>query len=304
MSIAHESIIGTREIVDITIKFNDFQLHLIDTPGFDDDTLSDTEVLQQLSLWLYDTYQEDRLLNGIIFMHRISDTRMTGSARKHLRMFRKLCGPDAYNNVSLVTSMWDRVSKEEGERRENELKSTPQYWGTMCEKGSKVFRFQGTPDSGMEIISQILGMDKVKLQIQKEMVEERLELRDTSAGKELGAQIKTEMLRQLVEIERVQQDVAEAVQEDDKDMEKILRQELEELRKKYEQKVEEGKMLQDSLEAIRARLNPLETMRAWLNSRPVAKGWAVVTWPITFPWKVVGLGRVVKWVEKPFFGAI
>ncbi|KAK4244618.1 P-loop containing nucleoside triphosphate hydrolase protein [Corynascus novoguineensis] len=244
----------TREIVDIPIMLDNFRVHLIDTPGFDDDTLSDTEVLQLLSVWLYETYHENHLLNGIIFMHRISDTRMSGSARKHLKTFRKLCGPDAFKNICLVTSMWGNISNlVEGERREDELKSTAEYWGTMCEKGSKVFRFLGTTESGMEIIAQILRMDKVKLQVQREMAEEGLEVRDTAAAKELGAQIESDRLRQLLELERVQQDIAEAAQERDKEMEKILREELAVLQSIYEAKVREGEMLQDSLQAIKAR---------------------------------------------------
>jgi len=94
-------------------------IYFIDTPGFDDTNRSDTEVLRELANWLTKSYSDSIKLNGILYFHRISDVRMQGSAKKNLLMFKKLCGEDALRNVILVTSMWDRVSMEDGNKREN-----------------------------------------------------------------------------------------------------------------------------------------------------------------------------------------
>ena len=119
--------------------------YLIDTLGFDDTHRSDTEVLGQLAKWLADTYKGGIQLSGIIYLHRISDLRMQGSAKKHPLTFKKLCGDDALKNVILATTKWDRVSKQKGTARERELRSTEEFWGWMVSQGSKVYRHTGTP---------------------------------------------------------------------------------------------------------------------------------------------------------------
>jgi hypothetical protein len=53
-------------------------VYLIDTPGFDDTNRSDTEVLKEIARWLVASYKGKILLNGIIYLHRITDIRMQG----------------------------------------------------------------------------------------------------------------------------------------------------------------------------------------------------------------------------------
>ena len=118
-------------------------VYLVDTPGFDDTNRSDTEVLREIATWLTDSYTANIKLNGIIYLHRISDVRMQGSAKKNLFMFKKLCGPNALRHVILATTMWDRVSEVEGRAREQELTSTDDFWGWMVSQGSRVCRHSG-----------------------------------------------------------------------------------------------------------------------------------------------------------------
>ena len=68
-------------------------VYLIDTPGFDGTNKNDTEVLSEVATWLADSYQSKIRLHGIIFLHRITDNRLQGSAKRTLAMLRKLCGP-------------------------------------------------------------------------------------------------------------------------------------------------------------------------------------------------------------------
>lgn len=118
-------------------------VYLVDTPGFDDTNRSDNEVLSEIAAWLTTSYNNQIRLSGIIYLHRISDIRMQGSAKKNLFMFKKLCGQKALKNVILATTMWDRISEAEGEARENELTTTPDFWGWMVSQGSKVYRHTG-----------------------------------------------------------------------------------------------------------------------------------------------------------------
>ncbi|KAK1688498.1 P-loop containing nucleoside triphosphate hydrolase protein, partial [Colletotrichum godetiae] len=164
-------------------------VYLIDTPGFDDTDISDTEVLRAIAHWLNESYKKKVLLRGILYFHRITDVRMTGSAKKNILMFKKLCGNNALQNVALVTSMWDQVLKEDGGRREKQLIETPQYWGYMVSKGSITLRHDNTVASALAIVRRLADGegDPVKLDVQDEMIDRQKLLDQTEAWQELEA---------------------------------------------------------------------------------------------------------------------
>lgn len=138
------SALGTNTVDVYPCQISNSQtVYLIDTPGFDDTNRSDNEVLSELASWLTASYKASIKLSGIIYLHRITDVRMQGSAKKNLFMFKKLCGPDALSNVILATTMWEQVTEDVGVAREKELMSTPDFWGWMVGKGSQVYRHQG-----------------------------------------------------------------------------------------------------------------------------------------------------------------
>jgi hypothetical protein len=169
-------------------------VYLVDTPGFDDSTRSDVDVLRELATWLKTASEVSVKLDGIIYLHRITDPRMGGSAARNLRMFKLLCGHDAYSKVRLATTRWEEVKESVGVQREKELQDKDQYWGPMMKLGSRVERHYNTRDSAMKIIETYLpGVDKDNipwLEIQNEMfVKDRKELRQTKAGQSLEADL-------------------------------------------------------------------------------------------------------------------
>ena len=114
---------------------------LIDTPGFDDTTQSDTDVLKMIAAFLETSYVHLRLdsdpfsphetcpvsrykrggtLARVLYFHRISDFRMTDVSGKNPSMFRKVCGDGALRNVIIVTNMWGEVDPQTGNAREAE----------------------------------------------------------------------------------------------------------------------------------------------------------------------------------------
>lgn len=149
-------------------------VYLIDTPGFDDTNRSDTEVLKESARWLVASYKGKILLNGIIYLHRITDIRMQGSARKNLLIFRQLCGENALKRVVLVTTMWDKVPEDEASKRERELIDTPEFWGWMLGKGSSCQRHYNTEDSARIIVSDLASHAvPVTTALQEQMVDEK-----------------------------------------------------------------------------------------------------------------------------------
>jgi hypothetical protein len=136
-------------------KYSGQDYGLIDAPGFDDTDRTPDEFCTVILKWLASSYLAGERLHGIIYLHRIQDVRMSGSARTNLRMFQKLCGEKALKNVILVTMFWDKVDLAEGERREAELVSSDKFWGRMIKKGSKVRRCSPyDPKSAFSILNE------------------------------------------------------------------------------------------------------------------------------------------------------
>src|SRR4051812_36256118 len=165
-------------------------VYLVDTPGFDDSDRSDVDVLRELATWLKTAYEVNIKLDGIIYLHRVTDVRMQGSAARNLRMFKFLCGDNALRKVILATTRWEEVQKKVGIQREQELKTTSAYWGSMITLGSRVERHYNNRESAMKLIDSYLpGSDTMSLEIQNEMVLEKAELPQTKAGKSLNEDI-------------------------------------------------------------------------------------------------------------------
>jgi hypothetical protein len=107
---------------------------LVDTPGFDDDKRPDSEILRALTAWLSAAASQKIHLSGILYLHRINQPRLQGSAKKNIRQFEKLCGDGALGKVILVTTMWDVEEHDVAIERERQLRETKEFWGYMIDK--------------------------------------------------------------------------------------------------------------------------------------------------------------------------
>ena len=171
-------------------------------------------MLKDIAFWLNAAYQSQIKLSGIVYLHPIDMNRMTGSASKNLRMFNKLCGDASLPTVVLATTMWKHVEEEEGIKRQEQLKSTLEFWGEMVSKGSRVFRHDDSRVSAMNIITYILDQKKTTvLQIQRQMVDEGKNLNETAAGQELEKELVKQ--RELFEkrLREAEQEMKEAMEE-------------------------------------------------------------------------------------------
>lgn len=161
---------------------------LVDTPGFDDTSRGDAEILTELGEWLAFSYKSGQRLSGLIYMLPITLNRFTGPVLKNLRAFKELVGADNFSNVLLVTSMWDQLSSTgDGISREQELRQV--LWAPLIEKGSLTSRFFGNKSSALKAIGLITFDKRISLKpplaIQHELVDKRKTLEETAAGLEL-----------------------------------------------------------------------------------------------------------------------
>ena len=172
-------------------------MYLIDTPEFDDAHRSDTGVSKDVAFYLSKIYEQDIKLAGIIYLHRITDVRISDSSLRNLKIFKVLCGEEknVFKHVFLATTMWGNLngpglSEAVGAEREDELHRTKEWWGMMHKRGSRVYRYTDTRESAMIIISDLITLrTTVVLDIQRQMINEHKSLEDTSAGQEVEKEI-------------------------------------------------------------------------------------------------------------------
>ncbi|KAM3511441.1 hypothetical protein MY11210_004933 [Beauveria gryllotalpidicola] len=240
----------------------DRTVFLIDTPGFDDTNRSDTQVLTEIARWLGDSYRNKILLHGIIYLHRITDVRMSGAAKGNLLMFRRLCGDDYLKKVTLVTTMWDKVPDSVGASRERELKETPEFLGKMISRGSICCRYYNNAESGRDIIHKLVNHNHgrpIATDIQRELVDESRELGQTAAGQEVEGELGKARQKWAAEKRRIEKDMHEAKRQHDREAEKMLREE----RDRYADMM---KKIEADSEALRATM---ENLLAQRNEREV-----------------------------------
>ncbi|EPS42277.1 hypothetical protein H072_3744 [Dactylellina haptotyla CBS 200.50] len=248
----------TREISVHETKIDDTTVRFVDTPGFSDTYLSDTEVLEMIADYLAAAYTKDVKLNGIIYLHPISENRMTNPATKNLEMFRKLTGEKNLKNVVLATSMWDKVTVEEGARREKELKN--KFWRLLLDFQAQTIKYRGTPDSAKEIASLLMENKPFYLQLQEEMGKGNKALKDTSAGKEIMQEIiriKEQHERELAEMK----DMIVRTQEEKNDAAvKTLEEHYRGLLRDMERTMmDERRMNDEAVKSLNERISALES---------------------------------------------
>lgn len=106
--------------------------------------------------------------------------RFGGAAVEALEILKRVCGEGALCSVMLATSKWSEIGEDNGSYQEAELRKT--FWPHLLASGSSMCRFYGSRESAVALVSQLLVRDPITLGLQKELVEERRLIWDTTAG--------------------------------------------------------------------------------------------------------------------------
>jgi len=169
---------------------------------------------------------------------------------KNLRMFKKLCGAKGLSCVVLATTMWSQVTPEEGERREKELISKQEFWGEMIKQGSAVMRQDRAEVSAIQIVQYILKKRRrMVLDIQEEMASGKT-LDETSAGRELEAELERIRKQHEVEMRELREDMLEAQRQNDKQSQKEIAAIRAELQMKMDQDREDRNRMHITMQQL------------------------------------------------------
>ncbi|KAJ7285184.1 P-loop containing nucleoside triphosphate hydrolase protein [Mycena rebaudengoi] len=178
-----------------SFQLNGRTVTLIDTPGFDDTSRSDTDILSMIAAFLALTYENGKKLAGVIYMHRISDVRMGGISTRNFKMFRQLCGESSLRNVVIVTTMWSEVGLAVGEAREAELAAEDRFFKPVLDKEARLLRHDNCTASGHAILHYLVDNQPRALRIQRELVDEGKDISQTAAGEELSRELAEQIKR-------------------------------------------------------------------------------------------------------------
>ena len=98
----------TREVQDYILLYQykniPYEIHLIDSPGFDDDSTDDVDILHNIAEYLNTTYKLKERLAGVLYLHDITKNKMGGSGTRNIRMLEKMIGMDKFKYCTVLTT--------------------------------------------------------------------------------------------------------------------------------------------------------------------------------------------------------
>ena len=128
--------------------------------------------------------------------------------------------------------MWGNVFPQDGQARESELSG--KFSKPVLDEGARMFRHNDTVQSTHDIIRKIMTNHPEALQIQRELVDERKDIINTTAGAAVIRELSEQIRRHKAELEELREAMGQALRENDEE----TRQEL----------AEQAKQLQDLTE--------------------------------------------------------
>ena len=211
--------LGTVDVTPFEFDLDGRHITLIDTPGFNDTTRSEAEVLTEIANYLDFTFRNPPhlKLNGIVYLQSIEDPRMYGSSLRNLKIFKDLCGESPLKNVLLVTNRWEKARHcgdfDKAVAKEKELRDSPKFWQPLIQRRSRMVRWDGKDahEAARDILRMFVHATPEVLQIQKELVEQHKNLVDTTAGatvNEEAIRMEKEYQGELIKIRKELEDAA------------------------------------------------------------------------------------------------
>lgn len=95
-------------------------------------------MLRRISNLLADLHADKTDIAGFLYLHPISNARVTGSAKKNLDMFRKVVGTRNMTRCTLVTTKWSR--EQEVTAKSHEVETRVAHKPKLLEANARCWR--------------------------------------------------------------------------------------------------------------------------------------------------------------------
>lgn len=174
---------------------------------------------------------------------------------KGLEVFKRIIGYEGFDSCVMVSTHWDLLAHDQaqmklGLQRHRELESLA--WKDVMERGGRALAlYPGNSEGALRLIDGILGqLWSGTLRLQREINDEKIELRKTSAGQLLFERF--EGLMQMFEerLEEVKREIQDAIRERDERHAADLKKEFQEIKDDMRKQIEAVKELNAQMKDI------------------------------------------------------
>ncbi|CAE7189164.1 unnamed protein product [Rhizoctonia solani] len=250
MPVGHDLPSCTQQVIaSETFKLDGQDLVLFDTPGFDDTTISDADTLKRIAEFLEFMYRRGIKLKGIVYLHRITDMRMTGASARTYRLLRSLCGAKNLSNVVIVTNMWSDPPTEDELLRERQLRG--EFFKSALDDGAQIMRReQPGQQSAHAVLRALLPKPAVHPQLPVEL-SKGIPLQETEAGRMVRAEIEAKLSKQDQELQELRDEIKTLITESNSTAQRELEQYRE--RKEREMSLLRGQLASLTMEIEEGR---------------------------------------------------
>lgn len=184
--------------------------------------MTDGEVLCILSKWLNDTYRHGMLLTGIILLQPVDGIRAYGSEARRTRLFRQICGQDAFGNVVIGTTMWSKLKdRNDGLKQVEQRRISGDFWASLVTKGAGLEEHQDTTESAHGIIRMLIDKTKKPLQLQEELAKAGGRVSGTSAAKQLCKELSMVSLEKQERLDQISEELRSIRKNNERDQAEI-----------------------------------------------------------------------------------
>ena len=204
---------------------------------------------------LLDRYGEGSKLSGVIYIHRISDERVTGIAGWDFGIFRELCDDTTLKNLVLVTNVWSRASRDIGEAVESELAGT--LFRPALDEGAQMIRYRNNAQYTHNIIRKITKNHPIMSQIQRELVGEPKDVIGTATVEAANQELDEQIRHHQAEPKAIREDITRVSKEKDEETRQDMEEEAGE--KEYSRTAHAG--MERSTPSVKRRLPQMSHAR-------------------------------------------
>jgi len=147
LPVGHNLQCCTKKVQSVTAGWRGRKIVFVDTPAFDIDidVNAEANLRRKIEKWQKKTSTQNHVVAGIIYLHKISETRITEPPHKRIKTFERLCGGSLSEKVLLVTTMWNEVDQAVGTSREQQIRAN--YWESPTTNRATMARFDDKTDS-------------------------------------------------------------------------------------------------------------------------------------------------------------
>lgn len=240
---------------------------LIDTPGFDDDSRTDVQILEDIAKWLAEQgyLKGSDQLDGLIILHPVTVHRLGGNERRRTRLLQNLLGKKAFKRIIVATTMWEKIRDEDLQDVKRAVKEREiDIWHNLVSEGAKLMSHHNNVDSARKIIREIIRLSekygKLEPLIQEELHKDPKLIR-TTAGKSMKKDLEADIDRAKALLAKHQQERPKQPRKRDG----LLRNAR---LKEYQEWVEEGRVLERRLRRLEDSFNKLSRAQVKLLPLP------------------------------------